>query len=849
MTTIRTRDAATKGAQGAPHAAAPIPTPLTPTTAPVAAPAATPLPPTKPAAPAALTSNHRSILTSSAQPRPTVDRVAAIVSNIGPFFTQALPAARDRFLNELMKRDAPTIARALVNAMAGDHPDAFIAALSALNKVHGRMRIPDEPAALDIAMAHVLTQARAPQGEKYGIYAMYLVARWIQAKHLEHSFMGHRLTARLDAHVARLLAHYANRREAPLLKGLIESDGTRFRTKWNACYDDMRRRMTAAPDERRNAASALLMMVPTMPSEFLEKMPRTRIMQLFNRFFDDKVRAVLDGRFVSATARSSALPLARIAGLSAMADSFSFGESIGLLREMVQHERSADVRSYAAFMLTRFVLNEDIERAHLARDDIIAALLKGATTAGDEDLARFVARYIHTNIFTWPLPQIEAQLSLRDTLSPEKEMQRRRAIEILGMIPLPQAMRRLAALAQDRNPKIADAALQALGRNHTLNARGPVHKALGPKGSYYFPAVADPAGYHFSQDRIPLTPALARELAGKVDWNKDGVLQDSYERYQLWHHVGELTTALKHLEKTVPRSDLLVDKVRDQYRNKLNALMPLYAQLPRVDFTRQTVRVYGRDIHINGTTGALSQKVLFAVGEALQSAPPHLIDTLLTQKEQPLRFRAAPLEGTNVGANYDFRTGMITLNTKYLSTLPMRMLLMAVKHEIGHAVDRYMGTRYLDRATCVIQSKYRALRFLKIRRDCKSLIPKKKRAYLSRSGFPDFVLDHRRRLKDAGITVEKRSAIRAYIDDAPLPQTYTRAAMRTLHVPIARHFAGMYGTTHITEDFATMWEAYWTLRSPWSKRYDMPTREDVHVRSPLHYSYFEELWNSPNGSE
>lgn len=377
--------------------------------------------------------------------------------------------------------------------------------------------------------------------------------------------------------------------------------------------------------------------------------------------------------------------------------------------------------------------------------------------------------------------------------------------------------------------------------------------AVGPHRNtrYDLPCVQDPhVFYSFAQAGIPISKNVPRSLAKLFDPDGNRLLRGNYERHLLFNQVGSIYSAIRIYEKMLrEKNTLKVRTIIARLRAQLKHLLPLYAHLPQVDIQRQTIRIEGRTIRVTSEMGRISQAGLFAIGEALLSMPVEIRQALLRPLYglPALRFHVMKdvgrlkrrLRGSS--AVFHGRSRRIIIDGRHLRRARYPRFLMTLKHEHGHAVDQLLGMKQAV-ARCGIYSMKLSRSGVRIHWNMfKCSLSFLQRIYFHRSRWPDFSRNWMSRLRKTGFATQTSIAQFFYAFRRNSRRMRYQRTRRLTN--IHRLFISAYGATDRSESFAEMWRAYWTLPSPWYVK--RVTRVGVKRRSPLHYEFFNNLWNNP----
>ncbi len=344
-----------------------------------------------------------------------------------------------------------------------------------------------------------------------------------------------------------------------------------------------------------------------------------------------------------------------------------------------------------------------------------------------------------------------------------------------------------------------------------------VCKTVGEGINYYLPRVDDKVQKPIpSQEKIPISKQIQEKIhTPSFDENEDGYLQGSFEAIDLFdmvrrrHSTAELLAIVNR-----KLNDPILEKSIKDHRSDVAALLPLYKHLPQVDLIGQRVKVFGKYVSVRSQIGPVSQEVLFAIGEALRSAPPGIVTSLLTKKWNPLTVTVPSHDkDCSKGIRTAFYTsGNRTINycADFIKNETTPKIIYLGKHEFGHAVDNELGERNYRPETVgdLILNPW-ITPWVRPGKD------------EDRSQYPDFYSAwHYRR----------------YLSGWPAQNGPVRCGEKILE-----HFATCHGAKNIQEDFGSMWAGYWTLPSNKAKENKWITRPDVQKLSPFHFEFFGKL--------
>jgi hypothetical protein len=425
------------------------------------------------------------------------------------------------------------------------------------------------------------------------------------------------------------------------------------------------------------------------------------------------------------------------------------------------------------------------------------------------------------------------------------------AVSLLGGMNLSQSRALLKKLAINKDTAISEAALRAYIRNIGVKNKNYSFRLLSilmPQG-YHNPSVPYISNIRSkltSFDKLKLPSGLSKRVKKSIDWNKDGSVRGSYERYQLWKRVGWLQTQINRYEKnSLYTNDATMKKSVALLKRELKKLIPLYKHLPQVNYAGQTVLVNGTKFKIKSEIGKISSKRLFGIGEAISSMPRLLRRNILAGIHQnTIEFVVKKsLARPNDGARHIVmsRRRMILSKPQFKYRIEINAhrfkidsfgrFVRTIKHELGHSLDTHLGYEEVKAMKCTVRSAIPIISIFKFTTSCariNSIVQK----YIKLSNFNDFKKSWTSRLRKAGLNkrvISQFENTRYGVNES----AYAKPA-----ADARKHFANTYGSTSASEDFATMWASYLTLPSPWSREHKWSTRSDVKRVSPKHWNLF-----------
>lgn len=378
----------------------------------------------------------------------------------------------------------------------------------------------------------------------------------------------------------------------------------------------------------------------------------------------------------------------------------------------------------------------------------------------------------------------------------------------------------------------------------------------------FIPSVKAPRVYKGTLDRIVVPQGVRTSYRKRFDWNSDGYVQGSYERYQLWSLVVRLFTKYQKLRTSAKyaRDPALRRRVM-RLKKDLRVLFKMYKHLPQVNIKRKTVRIGKRVIPIHSKSKKLSSSILFAYGEAF-SAVPRSIRPLLFEygkgfgslklHVKKYRLQKGYLHkgryyffkqsgGYSVARSISVLVHRFTKRIHSISELNVRRRISTInsgfdvykrifslKHEIGHAIEHLIGYYKQKDKQCVFKVNSNK-GYLSCRKVFFAQVKLSGRQISRSLAFMKVWLG---KLRKAGVTAKM---VRQFDKGSHVASPKQRRLIR-------KYLFRLHAASGPSEFLADSWAAFTTFRSPWTiKDKKMSSRKDLKRVSTFYFDLFSRL--------
>ncbi len=759
-------------------------------------------------------------------------------------------AVRTLFAQNAVKE----LSHALIESIKNDRPDIFIAILANFTRAAWKPFDPREPEIIHTTLQHLIAQPELFESRR--IYIMHLAARWLHVGH--RHFDTHPLHQCITYHISRMLFL-------------------------------MLRKRTPQPDV--TSSERLLFRMLSSRSAY-------EVDHVFSTLKKEMSSSVLTGtEFVARTAiMLSFLPYAQ---------GFHHHDKV-TAKLLAQHEKSLHLLAPAArffissllhrnnpsridaiasdekHILERFIPKDQLVRAlryivstsPLGSDTTLPGLVHLDMDAAKKALITLIrdmrAPITHLWLYHNELPEKgiyaryreEASRTLISEMPRMSTPQKIRVLAVLGTLGTEKAKTYLLDASRDSHHELSQAALIAYTDAHKVPSfRNVPYRYRDGQGKdeeekefkidtlalYDIPIAKEPKQLANTFDKIPIPKNVRPLLQNFIDWNGDGYIQGSFERYRLWWYTKSLYTQIREIHDNPKYAhDHIMQRAAIALRGRLRSLMPLYAHLPQVNYQRSSVRVGSRILTLKDTRGDYRPDILFALGEAYASIPPTLRKLLWRHEKDlgQLLFSVERLDKYFWGMYFPrenhnsyfktYRTRSIKLNTHH-KWRPFASILTTFKHEFGHATDHILGHLRVAQKKCRAWWSIPIIgeAFTRRKKICQKVPYNSDILFMYRHSW-------NKRLQEASVSRHKVFTMHRDVENKYNSNLFHKASQ------LRKYFASVYGASEPAEDFATMWQTYFTELSPWSLDSERRTRADAKRLSPLHWKLFRSLDNSPD---
>lgn len=733
------------------------------------------------------------------------------------------------------------IANTLILAIKQKRTDAFMAIVSVLTPYGGGYRPdPFEPEILLKAFSFLLNNPKVLKGKRLR-HALFLIARYIQAK---HHYSKRKLIRQLDRAAKKLLKqirkiqgdkYEVTRKQAKLLRKLRASSKLSFRRRLKRFQRRYARRLKSGKGLPAYF-NTLAMLLSTRPAN---KVKKDRFLKLLKKTMGLKtLPPLIDKKAIIATTRYSNDLSIRRCFIDLIPSVITKDETYQALKNDLLIERTS-VRKYAAKALLHFAKDTGNKYAHQITGDILQALLS-KNIRYDRKVADVFGKAIKAGMIRFPLHDFIHALGHSDL----KVMLR--AIKILGWLNshISKAGDILKKLSQNKNKLISQAAILAYAAKYRNKGIYSSDRKKDHGNNFVYPVLGDPKKHKSILRNINIkkeAPDAMKDPRIKGLF-PDGLVKENADRFELWYLYGYYSTALAELKDAYKKTqDSTVAKAIKIYEKRLNAIKPLCRYLPQI-VGKTNMRVYGRNVPVKNSASYIRSKSLrFLIGLGIQNGPRKKMTELIWQgdkKRPPVTFRIGKANGGIAHFNY-FKFEII-LDLKYLSKKKhIALFILHAIHEIGHADDRLKGYKRWGNSTCFLVNK-RGIRFYG---KCK-LSSNAMKKIIHLSGYRKFVLNYHKQLKAVGISRSVWKRLRRDISNNVFfkfklsSRVFWRRWRKTV-AKIKRFFPRSYSMKDASENYTSFRTLYYLVGEKWRKRVGPASRKKLKQMNPFLFNHFE----------